>query len=271
MPINLLGKFWNSYLQDVSYPWCIKEVQFNQRHKVSMLPKTGVWNYTCHLWTPLSYFFIVTISSSSFFYSFLKTDCYVSFSLNDTKTLFLFLPPLSFLPTSAGICNPFVVGVALSISHVGSWTEFTYLPLCCLSRQKSLPGIQVGRGGWGPGDYTAKSWPRLPLSFQHPTSPLCSDPQLLILTADFLVYHIPSTKLQTVLCTFPVFTVRCYPCVPHPFRPLPASSSLNDSKALLRDSASKLDRWQEFLVKQNYPHPRNHKRSMFFYSTLMEA
>lgn len=181
MPINLLGKFWNSYLQDVSYPWCIKEVQFNQRHKVSMLPKTGVWNYTCHLWTPLSYFFIVTISSSSFFYSFLKTACYVSFSLNDTKTLFLFLPPLSFLPTSAGICNPFVVGLALSISHVGSWTKLTYLPLCCLSRQKSLPGIQVGRGGMGPrGLYsqvmtTAASF--IPASHEPPVFwPSASDP-----------------------------------------------------------------------------------------------
>lgn len=72
----------------------------------------------------------------------------MSFSLNDTKTCF---PPLLFLLSrvlskSAGICNTFIVGVVLSISHVGSRPNSLYLPLCCLVCQETLPGIQVVMG-----------------------------------------------------------------------------------------------------------------------------
>lgn len=75
-----------------------------------------------------------------------------------------------FLSKSAGVSNPFMVGVVLSISHVGSWTKLSYLPLCCPACQETPPGIQVGCGAWGPGDCNAKSWSGSS-TFQYPWTP----------------------------------------------------------------------------------------------------
>lgn len=160
IPMNQVGRVYNYYLQDVNYLWCIKDVKLHLRQKSSLLPMgDAIWKYACNLWTLIRDFLKLLqpyyLATIVLFKG--RPAMSVSFSLNDTKTSVSFFPhpfPLlsCFLSTSAGVCNSFIMGVALSISHVGGWAKLTHLPLCCLARQEPLPGIQVGCRVWDTGD-----------------------------------------------------------------------------------------------------------------------
>ena len=135
----------------------------------------------------------------------------VSFSLNDTKTCFCFcfFFPTLLLSKSAGVCNSFIVGVVLSISHVGSWTKLTYLPLCCLVRQETLSGIQVGCGVWGPREIYSQVMTRASSFIPAFYGPLSSQPSEVDL--DLMGYGATCAKPQIGLCTWPFFlTIKIY-------------------------------------------------------------
>ena len=150
----------------------------------------------------------------------------MSFSLNDTKTRPL-LPTLLLscvLSKSSDVCNSFIAGMVLSISHVGNWTKLTYLPVllpCLPGDPPRYPGWSWGVESWEiysqvvtrtpsvmpafcwpPGSPPPRLWPwlwRLPGSWSH----FCQ-------TANCAIHLTSSLSIR------------------HPFGVLLPSSSLND-------------------------------------------
>lgn len=157
--MKLVGKAHSYYLPDVNYLWCIKDVKL-QHQNPAYYPWEMLSENMHAIFEPLSDFFkllqpyyldTIVLLKAGLLWVYLSLGMIL-------KRMFLFSPHPSllllscFLSTSAGVCNSFITGVALSISHVGSWAKLTHLPVCCLARQELLPGIQVGCRVWGTGD-----------------------------------------------------------------------------------------------------------------------